>query len=263
MKCQARFNLNRLWILPDIVKSSNLKVWCGPWECLYEDLLWVLHALYRDAQLPGARSPASAKIILTDEIRRRYQGREQITFAEVIQASRFFQCVDQRDRVIASMMIIGQRPVEPDYSSPITQFYTIAARAINSEIFPASLSMLEDVRIAASMDFPSWVPNLAVPVQRKLLIQRAHGFSASTNSSEQLKFDTMSSAETSRDEEHGPTLKCPGFVTDSLMNVFDYNPARQWYDERNLEALNNSFLAMWFDSAMLTVREDNEPARER
>lgn len=245
----------------DIVPAKNLKLWYGRAECRWEDLTWALHALSIDLDNPVARSPASAAIMIADELRKRYQTHGKITYTEMLHASRNFDCTYLRDRVFASMNISGVKSTDTHYTLRPMVFYIDTAIMINHEIFPASLSMIEDKRTSAELS--SWVPNFMVPVQRKMLIQTGHRFSASSNHHMPSIINVVSSAENNLYDTTSGSFSPKGFVTDTIMDVLDYNPVRQWYDERNLEALNNSFMAMWFDSVMLTVLRGDEIAKER
>ncbi|KAL8751690.1 MAG: hypothetical protein Q9184_005989 [Pyrenodesmia sp. 2 TL-2023] len=187
----------RLWIIQEAVLSHDVRFICGrvciPWKdlsifaiCMIDNDLGGILALDVSAEHEAHESGLTRIRMIDRMIDYEWTHPRQSALLGALVDGRGSRATDPRDKVFGIMGMTAT-PLHPDYTSPVTEIYTEAAR----KILHAAASNLIDLLHCVDHEqpptqLPSWVPDWSVPRQTASLgyLGRSQGVHQTAKDSE-------------------------------------------------------------------------------
>ncbi|MCJ1383970.1 hypothetical protein MMC17_007084 [Xylographa soralifera] len=165
----------RLWVVQELVVSSEATTWCGPFSVRWAHIEYVAKLILSSGWLRALQEvygvkvrPSFIQTIGNCKIHfHETQGGPGMGLANLLCSTRRFEATDPRDKIIALIGLTKDaRKYEAtitDYSKPITDLYKdTTGQLITADQSLLLLSSVEDSSYRHIHELPSWVPDYSV-----------------------------------------------------------------------------------------------------
>ena len=165
----------RLWVVQELVVSSEATAWCGPLSIRWAHIEYVAKLILSSGWLRALQEvygvkvrPSFVQTIGNCKIHfHETQGGPGMALANLLISTRRFQTTDSRDKIIALIGLTKDaRKYEAtmtDYSKPTADLYKdTTGQLITADQSLLLLSGVEDISYRQIQELPSWVPDYSV-----------------------------------------------------------------------------------------------------
>lgn len=222
-----RTYFRRIWVVQELVVSSNAVVRCGFLTIRWESVEYIARSLLSTGWIEALKqvygSNVTPNFVQTISNCRasfaELKGGRGIPLSLLLSATRRFQATEPRDKIIAVVGLADSRTVGMpisriiDYGKPVAELYRdVTGNLIQSQRSLTLLSSVEDISDRRIHGLPSWVPDYSVWQRHTVLgasIRVGH-----------LNFHAAGfTALSCRWAEGSPLLAVDGFCQDEIKTV--------------------------------------------
>lgn len=172
-----RAYFRRIWVVQELVVSSNAVVRCGSLTIKWEYIEYTARSLLATGWVRALKTAYGSEVTpnfvqTISNCRASYaetKGGRGIPLSLLLSATRRFQATDPRDKIIAVVGLADHptvgMPVSRilDYEKPVAQLYRdVTGYLIHSQRSLTLLSSVEDISDRHFHELPSWVPDYSV-----------------------------------------------------------------------------------------------------
>ncbi|MCJ1403966.1 hypothetical protein MMC11_007189 [Xylographa trunciseda] len=165
----------RLWVVQELVVSSEATTWCGPFSVQWAHIEYVAKLVLSSGWLRAFQEvygvkvrPSFVQTIGNCKIHfHETQGGPGMGLANLLCSTRRFQTTDPRDKIIALIGLTRDakkyEATMTDYSKSIADLYLdTTGQLITADQSLLLLSSVEDISYRRLHELPSWVPDYSV-----------------------------------------------------------------------------------------------------
>ncbi|KAK3170323.1 hypothetical protein OEA41_009710 [Lepraria neglecta] len=237
-KLFERTYFRRIWVVQEIVVTSNAVIRCGSLTISWEYVEYMARSLLATGWVRALKQVYGFNVIpnfvqTISNIKASFselKGGRGVLLSLLLSASRSFQATDPRDKIIALAGLSDHRSLGSsastllDYSKAVEDLYIeVTAHLMRRERSLNLLSSVEDIS-DRTMNLPSWVPNYRVWQRHTILgssIRVAH-----------LNFNAAGRTKVSASwASDGRVLAVDGYTYDTIENVSVNSLDRQIEDK--------------------------------
>lgn len=179
---------SRMWIVQEVVRSTDAMVFCGPHTVKWETLLSVVRSVSVHGMMGYHQIEHTARGALSVTLMGDLKDSHDVQLLKVLVSTRHFKSTDPRDRIYAILGITtspNQTGVIIDYALSTAEVFT--SLATYNMLNVKSLAILGSAGLSKDSNtnslLPTWVPNWAHDNDRRICLSITGAFKAAGNSS--------------------------------------------------------------------------------